>query len=145
MSVAPETRRHPVDRGHYHPLSWLERRAAAFAGPRDQVGWLVLAGRVILIWLPVFFLFAQSLSPVRAVFAATVVSAVWTMGLRAALSAYFTLGPAVASAVAGCRSPRASSPMVRSPSPAGVSCSSGSPPSSVSFRSRRLTASAKRR
>jgi exopolysaccharide biosynthesis polyprenyl glycosylphosphotransferase len=99
VSVAPETRPQPVERSAHHPLSWLERRAAAFAGPRDQVGWLVLAGRVILIWLPVYVLFVQGLSPIRAVFAATVVSAVWTVGLRAALSAYFTLGPAVASAV----------------------------------------------
>jgi hypothetical protein len=99
VSVAPETRPHPTERSGFHPLSWLERRAAAFAGPRDQVGWLVLAGRVILICLPVYFLFIQSLSPIRAVFATTVVSAVWTIGLRTALSAYFTLGPAVASAV----------------------------------------------
>jgi exopolysaccharide biosynthesis polyprenyl glycosylphosphotransferase len=99
VSVAPETRPHPAERSGYHPLSWLERRAAAFAGPRDQVGWLVLAGRVILIWLPVYFLFIQSLSLLQAVFATTVVTAVWTIGLRTALSAYFTLGPAVASAV----------------------------------------------
>ena len=96
MSVAPETR--PLDRS-YVPLGWLERRAAAFAGPRDQVGWLVLAGRVLLIWLPVYALFVQSLSPLKAVVATTVISAVWTIGLRTALSAYFTLGPAVASAV----------------------------------------------
>jgi exopolysaccharide biosynthesis polyprenyl glycosylphosphotransferase len=99
MSAAPETQTRALEHGEYSPLSWLERRAAAFANPRDQVGWLVLGGRVLLIWLPVFALFAQGLSPLGAVVAATVVSAVWTMGLRAALSAYFTLGPAVASAV----------------------------------------------
>jgi exopolysaccharide biosynthesis polyprenyl glycosylphosphotransferase len=99
VSAAPETQPHALEHGEYSPLSWLERRAAAFANPRDQVGWLVLGGRVLLIWLPVFALFAQGLSPLGAVVAATVVSAVWTMGLRAALSAYFTLGPAVASAV----------------------------------------------
>ena len=99
MSAAPETQPRALEHGEYSPLSWLERRAAAFANPRDQVGWLVLGGRVLLIWLPVFALFAQGLSPLGAVVAATVVSAVWTMGLRAALSAYFTLGPAVASAV----------------------------------------------
>jgi exopolysaccharide biosynthesis polyprenyl glycosylphosphotransferase len=99
VSATPETQPRALEHGEYSPLSWLERRAAAFANPRDQVGWLVLAGRVLLIWLPVFVLFAQGLSPLGAVVAATVVSAVWTMGLRAALSAYFTLGPAVASAI----------------------------------------------
>ncbi|MFL5941336.1 MAG: exopolysaccharide biosynthesis polyprenyl glycosylphosphotransferase [Gaiellaceae bacterium] len=99
MSATPDTHPRPIEPDADPPLAWLGRRARAFAGPRDQVGWLVLGGRVTLIWLPVFVLFAQSLSALRAVVAATVVSAVWTMGLRAALSAYFTLGPAVASAV----------------------------------------------
>src|ERR1044072_4689743 len=31
VSVAPETRPPPAERSGYHPLSWLERRAAAFA------------------------------------------------------------------------------------------------------------------
>jgi exopolysaccharide biosynthesis polyprenyl glycosylphosphotransferase len=74
---------------------WVERGLVA---PRDRVGWLVLGGRTLLIWLPVYVLLAQSLSPARAVLATTAVSALWVLGLRAALSAYFTLGPAVASA-----------------------------------------------
>jgi exopolysaccharide biosynthesis polyprenyl glycosylphosphotransferase len=80
-------------------VPWLEQGARSFAGPRDRVGWLVLFGRVILIWLPVYALLARTLSPVSAVLATTVVSGIWVLGLRAALSVYFTLGPAVASAV----------------------------------------------
>ena len=84
---------------HEELVPWLEQGAQSFVGPRDRVGWLVLGGRVILIWLPVYALLAHALSPVRAVLATTVVSAIWVLGLRAALSVYFTLGPAVASAV----------------------------------------------
>ena len=86
MSVTPEAR----------PL--LERRARPTAAPRNRVGWLVLGGRVLLIWLPVYVLLAPELTPLRAVIATTIVTAIWTLGLRAALSTYFTLGPAVASA-----------------------------------------------
>jgi exopolysaccharide biosynthesis polyprenyl glycosylphosphotransferase len=86
MSVTPEAR----------PL--IERGERATAAPRNRVGWLVLGGRVLLIWLPVYVLLAPELTPLGAVFATTVVTAIWTLGLRAALSTYFTLGPAVASA-----------------------------------------------
>ena len=86
MSVTPEAR----------PL--LERRARPAAAPRNRVGWLVLGGRVLLIWLPVYVLLAPELTPLGAVIATTIVTAIWTLGLRAALSTYFTLGPAVASA-----------------------------------------------
>src|SRR5439155_1102326 len=76
----------------------VERRARSIAAPRNRVGWLVLGGRVLLIWLPVYVLLASSLRPFQAVLATCVVTAIWTIGLRAALSTYFTLGPAVASA-----------------------------------------------
>ena len=58
----------------------------------------MLGGRALLIWLPVFVLLAPSLPPFRAVLATSVITAIWTIGLRAALCTYFTLGPAVASA-----------------------------------------------
>jgi exopolysaccharide biosynthesis polyprenyl glycosylphosphotransferase len=89
MSVSPE----PLLSG-----SLIERRVRSIAAPRNRVGWLVLGGRVLLIWLPVYVLLAPSLPPLQAVLATSVVAAIWTMGLRAALSTYFTLGPAVASA-----------------------------------------------
>ena len=77
----------------------LERLPArSIATPRNRVGWLVLGGRALLIWLPVFVLLAPSLPPFRAVLATSVIAAIWTIGLRGALSTYFTLGPAVASA-----------------------------------------------
>jgi exopolysaccharide biosynthesis polyprenyl glycosylphosphotransferase len=80
------------------PSGRLARAARSLAASRDGVGWLVLGGRAILIWLPVYVLLAQTLPPIRAVLAAAIVSGIWLLGLRAALSAYFTLGPAVASA-----------------------------------------------
>ena len=86
MSTTPQAR----------PL--LEQRARPVAAPRNRVGWLVLGGRVLLIWLPVYVLLAPELTPLRALIATSVVTAIWTIGLRAALSTYFTLGPAVASA-----------------------------------------------
>ncbi len=92
MSVSPGTHARVLE------SAWLERRVRSFPASRNRVGWLVLAGRAILVWLPVWALLAPSLPPLRAVVVATVVAAVWTLGLRAALSAYFTLGPAVASA-----------------------------------------------
>jgi exopolysaccharide biosynthesis polyprenyl glycosylphosphotransferase len=76
----------------------LEPRERPIAAPRNRVGWLVLGGRVLLIWLPVYVLLAPALTPLRAVVATSIVTAIWTLGLRAALSTYFTLGPAVASA-----------------------------------------------
>jgi exopolysaccharide biosynthesis polyprenyl glycosylphosphotransferase len=72
--------------------------ARSYVAPRNRVAWVVLGGRALLIWLPVYALLAQTLPPLSAVFAASAVSSIWLLGLRAALSAYFTLGPAVASA-----------------------------------------------
>ena len=73
--------------------------ARAFVAPRNHVVWVVQGGRALLIWLPVYVLLAQSVSLPRAAAAASVVSALWLLGLRAALRAYFTLGPTLAAAV----------------------------------------------
>ena len=96
MSVSPETPTLETERLLAPPL--LERAPRSIAAPRNRVGWLVLGGRALLIWLPVYVLLAPALPPFRAVLATSVVTAIWTIGLRAALSTYFTLGPAVASA-----------------------------------------------
>jgi exopolysaccharide biosynthesis polyprenyl glycosylphosphotransferase len=80
------------------PFSQVERVTGPLVAPRNRVAWLVLGGRALLIWLPVYFLLARTLPVAHAAVAALVVSAIWLLGLRAALSAYFTLGPAVASA-----------------------------------------------
>ena len=98
MAVSPSSHARALERDGLLEAAWLERRARSFSASRNRVGWLVLGGRVVLIWLPVYALLAPTLSPLRAVVGTTVVTAVWTFGLRAALSAYFTLGPAVASA-----------------------------------------------
>ena len=96
MSATPQAR--PLDGERLPSAPLLERRARPVAAPRNRVGWLVLGGRVLLIWLPVYVLLAPELTPLRALIATSVVTAIWTIGLRAALSTYFTLGPAVASA-----------------------------------------------
>jgi exopolysaccharide biosynthesis polyprenyl glycosylphosphotransferase len=88
----------PFETEHLLSFPAVTRSPRSLAPPRNSVAWLVLGGRAILIWLPVYFLLAQSLSPVRALLTASIVSGIWLLGLRAALSAYFTLGPAVASA-----------------------------------------------
>jgi exopolysaccharide biosynthesis polyprenyl glycosylphosphotransferase len=80
------------------PFSRAEPFADPLVAPRNRVAWLVLGGRALLIWLPVYFLLAHTLPMAHAAVAALAVSAIWLLGLRAALSAYFTLGPAVASA-----------------------------------------------
>ncbi len=98
MSATPSTQARPLERERLLSAPGLERSARSIAAPRNRVGWLVLGGRVLLIWLPVYVLLAPSLPPFQAVFATSIVTAIWTLGLRAALSTYFTLGPAVASA-----------------------------------------------
>jgi exopolysaccharide biosynthesis polyprenyl glycosylphosphotransferase len=97
MSVSP-TDAPTMEGERLLSASLLERPARSIATPRNRVGWLVLGGRVLLIWLPVYVLLAPSLPPLQALLATSVVTAIWTIGLRAALSTYFTLGPAVASA-----------------------------------------------
>jgi exopolysaccharide biosynthesis polyprenyl glycosylphosphotransferase len=73
--------------------------ARSFIASRNGRDWVVIGGRAAVIWLPVYVLLAQSLGPVSAVLTASVATAIWFLTLRAALNSYFTLGPAVASAV----------------------------------------------
>jgi exopolysaccharide biosynthesis polyprenyl glycosylphosphotransferase len=73
-----------------------DEAAKPLVAPRNRVSWVVLGGRALLVWLPVYFLLAQSVPPAQAVLAALAVSVIWLLGIRAALSTYFTLGPAVA-------------------------------------------------
>jgi exopolysaccharide biosynthesis polyprenyl glycosylphosphotransferase len=85
-----------------HQLLGIDPLAAdqrSFVVPRENVGWLVLAGRTILIWLPVYALMAHTLTAVTAAAVAALVTGVWVLALRAALSTYFTLGPIVVAAV----------------------------------------------
>jgi exopolysaccharide biosynthesis polyprenyl glycosylphosphotransferase len=90
----------PLEHDRVFPLSALRRHAGAFVAPRNSLAWLVLGGRALLIWLPVFVLLRQSTpNGAHAALAATVIAAVWFLALRAALGTYFTLGPAFASAV----------------------------------------------
>ena len=97
MSVGPGANARTLEGERLLSTPLLERRARSIPAPRNRVGWLVLGGRVLLIWLPVYVLLAPSLRPLQAALATSVVTAIWTIGLRAALSTYFTLGPAVAS------------------------------------------------
>jgi exopolysaccharide biosynthesis polyprenyl glycosylphosphotransferase len=100
MSVDSQAR--GLDEGRHHlrgivePLVRGVARLARFGG---NAQWLVVAGRAALIWLPVFTLMANQLSWPTAVVTTSLVTAVWMLALRAALSTYFTLGPAVVSAV----------------------------------------------
>jgi exopolysaccharide biosynthesis polyprenyl glycosylphosphotransferase len=77
----------------------LLRRVASLARFGGNAQWLVVGGRAALIWLPVYTLMANETSPLGAVATTSLVAGVWLLALRAALSTYFTLGPAVASAV----------------------------------------------
>ena len=96
LSTRSET--HPFETEHLHGLTQAEPGARPYVAPRNSVTWLVLGGRALLIWLPVYFLLAQTTPTPKALVAACAISAIWLLGLRAGLSAYFTLGPAVASA-----------------------------------------------
>src|SRR4029078_2662419 len=58
-------------------------RSRPYVAPRNGVTWLVLGGRALLIWLPVFFLLAQTTPTPKALVAACAVSAIWLLGLRA--------------------------------------------------------------
>jgi exopolysaccharide biosynthesis polyprenyl glycosylphosphotransferase len=97
MSATPSTEARPLDQSH---LRWLTPQGArSFVLPRNGRDWIVLGGRALVIWLPVYVLLAQSLAPATALLTASLASAIWLLTLRAALNSYFTLGPAVASAV----------------------------------------------
>jgi len=92
------TQARQLEHEHPPPLTALARAARTYVAPRNSVAWLVLGGRALLIWLPVYFLLARTQPPASAAVAASAVSCVWLLGLRAALSAYFTLGPTIAAA-----------------------------------------------
>jgi exopolysaccharide biosynthesis polyprenyl glycosylphosphotransferase len=81
-----------------HHLLSLES-VGGLARARGEVGWIVLGGRILLVWLPIYALLAKALPPLQAATTASLVTGIWLLALRAALSTYFTLGPAVASAV----------------------------------------------
>jgi exopolysaccharide biosynthesis polyprenyl glycosylphosphotransferase len=100
MSIDSQTRRFEEGRHHVPViLEPLARRVSSFARFGGNAQWLVVGGRAALIWLPVFTLMANGLSLLPAVVTTSLVTTVWLLALRAALSTYFTLGPAVASAV----------------------------------------------
>ena len=95
MSTGTHVR--PLDGEHLHAFT-AERAARPLIARRNGVGWVVLGGRALLIWLPVYFVLVQTVPMLNAAFAASGICVIWLLGLRAALSAYFTLGPAVAAA-----------------------------------------------
>jgi exopolysaccharide biosynthesis polyprenyl glycosylphosphotransferase len=86
-----------VDERHLPELPLLNR--GHLAVPGGNARWIAAAGRAVLIWLPVYALLAAGLSPPTAAVTTSLVTVIWLLALRAALSTYFTLGPAVASAV----------------------------------------------
>jgi exopolysaccharide biosynthesis polyprenyl glycosylphosphotransferase len=87
-----------AERVEPHHLLRLES-VGGLARARGEVGWVVFGGRVLLVWLPIYVLLAEALPPLTAATTASLVTGIWLLALRAALSTYFTLGPAVASAV----------------------------------------------
>jgi exopolysaccharide biosynthesis polyprenyl glycosylphosphotransferase len=99
MSIGSQVRR--LEEHHHHPgvIDPFARRVSSFATVGGNIRWLVAGGRAVLIWLPVYALLANEFSPFAAVAATSLLTGIWLLALRAALSAYFTLGPAVASAV----------------------------------------------
>jgi exopolysaccharide biosynthesis polyprenyl glycosylphosphotransferase len=99
MSVSARTDARPVEPDHLVTLARVVRRARSLALSRGNVCWLVLGGRIVLVWLPIYALVVTAMPPLRAAATASVVTGVWLLALRAAFSTYFTLGPAVASAV----------------------------------------------
>jgi exopolysaccharide biosynthesis polyprenyl glycosylphosphotransferase len=98
VSIDSLTRR--LEENH-HPtvIDPFLRGVSSLAAVRGNIRWLVAGGRAALIWLPVYALLAHELSSFGAVATTSLVTGVWLVALRAALSTYFTLGPAVASAV----------------------------------------------
>jgi exopolysaccharide biosynthesis polyprenyl glycosylphosphotransferase len=99
MNVSTGTHSPRAEPDHLLPLAATVGRARSYVRARGTVRWVVLAGRVVLVWVPIYALLASSLSPLAAAGTATVVTIPWVLALGAALSTYFTLGPGIASAV----------------------------------------------
>jgi len=98
VSVNPGTDARGVDTAPLLTFDSVGGLARSFASSRGNVGWIVVGGRIVLVWLPIYALLAKALAPFAAGVTASVVTGIWLLALRAALSTYFTLGPAVASA-----------------------------------------------
>lgn len=98
-SVNPGTDAPPVEQHRPFVLGPVGSLIRSFARSRDDVGWIVIGGRVLLAWLPIYALLAKALPPLAAASTASLVTGIWLLALRAALANYFTLGPMVASAV----------------------------------------------
>jgi exopolysaccharide biosynthesis polyprenyl glycosylphosphotransferase len=89
-----------ADPGRVEPHHLLRLESVGgLASARGEVGWIVVGGRVLLVWLPIYALLAKALPPLPAASTTSLLTGIWLLALRAALSTYFTLGPAVASAV----------------------------------------------
>jgi exopolysaccharide biosynthesis polyprenyl glycosylphosphotransferase len=100
MSIESQAPRLEENRHHLRGIvDHFAGRASSLARFGGNAQWLAGAGRAVLIWLPVFTLMVNEFSSLQAVVTTSIVTAVWLLALRAALSTYFTLGPAVASAV----------------------------------------------
>jgi len=84
----------------HHALTWepVGNLVRSLVHSRDDIGWIVIGGRVVLAWLPIYALLAKALPPLAAATTASMVTGIWLLALRAALGTYFTLGPTVASA-----------------------------------------------
>ena len=98
MSVNPGTDAPRVEPHHALTLEPLGSLIRSFVRSRDDIGWIVIGGRVVLVWLPIYALLAKALPPLAAATTASMVTGIWLLALRAALGTYFTLGPTVASA-----------------------------------------------
>ena len=98
MSVNPGTDAPRVEPHHALTLEPLGSLIRSFVRSRDDIGWIVIGGRVVLAWLPIYALLAKALPPLAAATTASMVTGIWLLALRAALGTYFTLGPTVASA-----------------------------------------------
>jgi len=98
VSVNPGTDAPRVEPHHALTLEPLGSLIRSFVRSRDDIGWIVIGGRVVLVWLPIYALLAKALPPLAAATTASMVTGIWLLALRAALGTYFTLGPTVASA-----------------------------------------------
>jgi exopolysaccharide biosynthesis polyprenyl glycosylphosphotransferase len=98
MSLNPGTDARRVEPHRALALEPVGSLVRSFARSRNDIGWIVIGGRVLLAWLPIYALLAQSLPPLAAASTTSLVTGIWLLPLRAALGNYFTLGPTIASA-----------------------------------------------